>query len=89
MEPFFTSFRMSRLVNAESSKPGNDSTIRDSLNTLVSSIVHTGGCNVTCREDSSSDAWIFTLSGTHQSVLAAKGIILREAPLQVSQTQVP
>ncbi|KAG8843288.1 hypothetical protein FRB91_003475, partial [Serendipita sp. 411] len=88
MEPFFTSFRMSRLVNAESSKPGNDSTIRDSLNTLVSSIVHTGGCNVTCREDSSSDAWIFTLSGTHQSVLAAKGIILREAPLQLHRATI-
>lgn len=73
---------MARLANAESSSSATDSATRDALNVLVTSIMQTTGCNITCREDETTHAWIFTLSGPYQSVVAAKGAILREAPLE-------
>lgn len=88
MEPYITSFRLSRLVNADSSQTAVDTATREGLNTLVTSINKTGGCNATHQKQEGVDAWIFTLSGPYQSVVLAKGRILREAPLELHRASI-
>jgi hypothetical protein len=56
----------------------------DALDALVTNLNKTSGVVVSSRKQDNAESWIFTLSGPYQSVLAVKGVILREAPLQAS-----
>jgi hypothetical protein len=56
----------------------------DALDVLVTNLNKTSGVAVSSRKQDNTECWIFTLSGSYQSVLAVKGVILREAPLQAS-----
>jgi len=71
----------------QTSQQAADPATVDALDALVTNLNKTSGVVVSSRKQDNAESWIFTLSGSYQSVLAVKGVILREAPLQASPSR--
>jgi hypothetical protein len=78
---------MTHFCPLQTSQQVADPATVDALNALVTNLNKTSGVVVSSRKQDNTESWIFTLSGPYQSVLAVKGVILREAPLQVSPSR--